>query len=323
MTGGIILSGGGRFVACDVGNKQISFCGGTNPIYGAGLYLCGMNYQANEGYFTLEANNGFTNKSLIGRPNGKLTWGDTELSLEGHTHPYLPLSGGTMTGEIKRNGVAVVNTVDNGYTQYNGGKDDTSSYICIYGKNHSSSPGTINIRAYDGTNSRYLQLKPDGTFTWGGTAISLSGHTHSYLPLSGGNITGSLTVGGKTVLTNGGTTGTTASTTQSGTLSLKAGTQKTIISVSLSAGTWLIYGHAKFDNPTSGKSYSIELSKTNNHLSFSDDTCQTVHASSSSDIGVSNAGYFAYTSTGTIYLTCYASQAATVSGSSIYAIRLK
>lgn len=85
---------------------------------------------------------------------------------------YLPLSGGTMTGGIKRNGVAIINTADNGYVQYNGGKDDTSSYICIYGKNHSSNPGTINLRAYDGTNSRYLHLEPNGTLNWGGLDIS-------------------------------------------------------------------------------------------------------------------------------------------------------
>ena len=105
---------------------------------------------------------------------------------------------------------------------------------------------------------------------------------------------------------------------------MAASTQKTIISLSLAAGTWLVYGHAKFDDPTSGKTYSIELTKTNNHLSFTDDSCQTVHASSASDLGISCTSYFNLSSTTTIYLTCYVGGAAgTAIGSSIYAIRLK
>ena len=84
----------------------------------------------------------------------------------------LPLSGGTMTGIITRNGFLAKNSVDNGYIEILGGTDETSSYICIYGKNHSTSPGTINIRAYDGTNSSYLKLVPNGTLTWDGNDIT-------------------------------------------------------------------------------------------------------------------------------------------------------
>lgn len=80
---------------------------------------------------------------------------------------YLPLSGGTMTGAISRNGIAVKCTSDAGLTEFLGGTDTTSSYIVLYGKNQSSNPGVINMRAYDGTNSSYLKLTPTGDLTWG------------------------------------------------------------------------------------------------------------------------------------------------------------
>ena len=80
MTGGITLSGGGCFVVCDVTNKQIQFCGGTNPLYGAGLYLNGIGVSGNEGYFTLTATDSQNSKSLIGRPNGQLTWSNNNVA---------------------------------------------------------------------------------------------------------------------------------------------------------------------------------------------------------------------------------------------------
>lgn len=81
---------------------------------------------------------------------------------------FLPLAGGTMTGEIIRNTYVVKNNVDNSYTEYLSGKDETSSYIVLYGKSHPNSPGRINIRANNGTNNSYLTLDPNGSATWGG-----------------------------------------------------------------------------------------------------------------------------------------------------------
>lgn len=79
---------------------------------------------------------------------------------------FLPLAGGTMTGEIIRNTYVVKNNTDDSYTEFLGGKDESSSYLVLYGKNHPSTPGRINIRANNGTNSAYLTLDANGGFTW-------------------------------------------------------------------------------------------------------------------------------------------------------------
>lgn len=90
---------------------------------------------------------------------------------------FLPLSGGTMTGAISRNGIVVNCTIDTSYTEFLGGSDTTSSYIILYGKNHSSNAGVINMRAYDGINSSYLKLTPTGDLTWGGKDVE---RVHAY-----------------------------------------------------------------------------------------------------------------------------------------------
>lgn len=84
---------------------------------------------------------------------------------------FLPLVGGTMTGVIIRNGFVVRNSVDNSYTEYLAGTDETSSYISMYGKSHPISPGRINLQANNGTNNSYLTLDPNGALTWLGKNI--------------------------------------------------------------------------------------------------------------------------------------------------------
>lgn len=112
-----------------------------------------------------------------------VTWGGwssqpaSQAYVQGELANYLPLSGGTMTGALSRNGVTVNCTSDASYTEFLGGTDTTSSYIVLYGKNHSSNAGVINMRAYDGTNSSYLKLTPTGDLTWGGKDVE---RVHAY-----------------------------------------------------------------------------------------------------------------------------------------------
>ena len=81
---------------------------------------------------------------------------------------YLPLSGGTMTGSIKRSGIAIANTGATTYTEILGGSTASNgAWLAFYGASSSSYAGCIRGRVYDGSNSRYITLKPDGTFLWG------------------------------------------------------------------------------------------------------------------------------------------------------------
>lgn len=163
-------------------------------------------YWDSNGAFGLRTeNNGAAGRTLVGNPTGNLTWNGTAVSLAGHTHTesditnlgsYLPLSGGTMTGYISFNGYLQRATANTSYTGFCGGTGtDTGAYCYFRGKDATNgTKGEFAITANNGTNSSTLNGKPDGTLTWGGTAISLSGHTHSYLPLSGGSLTGSIDI---------------------------------------------------------------------------------------------------------------------------------
>lgn len=86
---------------------------------------------------------------------------------------YLPLSGGTITGPIYNGAGVIIRRPDNtGFTQINAGTDDTSPYISMYGKSHTDSAGEINLRAINSTNDKRLQLKPNGSMTWGGVSLT-------------------------------------------------------------------------------------------------------------------------------------------------------
>ena len=167
MTGNIVMSDNYANISTDASNKYLRL---MNVDYngGASLYLYGATH-SEQGIFSLNAYDGTNRKTLTGKADGTLKWDNNSVAL---SKDVLALSGGTMTGIITRNGFFAKNSVDNGYIEILGGTDETSSYICIYGKNHSTSPGTVNIRAYDGTNSSYLKLVPNGTLTWGGNDIT-------------------------------------------------------------------------------------------------------------------------------------------------------
>lgn len=94
---------------------------------------------------------------------------------------YLPLSGGTMTGEIKRSGNAIVCSSNTGYITIFGGTDNTSPYITLYGKSHSSYAGRITLRTGDGTNNPAMILYPNGTATWDSSNIVTDSTVHNLL----------------------------------------------------------------------------------------------------------------------------------------------
>lgn len=76
---------------------------------------------------------------------------------------YLPLSGGTMTGDtIGRN-------VDNGYMAINSSSSAAKGgFLRVYGKDHPSSPGQFQLFARDGdeAHTRILVGQPNGDLVW-------------------------------------------------------------------------------------------------------------------------------------------------------------
>jgi len=109
----------------------------------------------------------------------KPTYTSTEVgaAAEGHTHSYLPLAGGTLTGSITLPGSVVL------------AKDASYNSLTVTNPNGYIQIGPLNT----GTCHLYTD-RPSFYFNKGlivnGTNVSMEGHTHSYAPLTGGGTSG-------------------------------------------------------------------------------------------------------------------------------------
>ena len=127
-------------------------------------------------------------KKLRGNPDGTLTWcGNNVLTSSDIANVVLTTGNQTING-IKTFGSKITMSSDEGRIEhagegyaghmsiYGGSGYTTGGFICVYGKNHASYPGQFRLTATDGTSSRILVGKPDGTLTWDGQAIGKYGY---------------------------------------------------------------------------------------------------------------------------------------------------
>lgn len=87
---------------------------------------------------------------------------------------YLPLSGGTMSGDIRFvNNAYITRTTDAGtLALYAGSGSNTGGELVLYGKDTGYFPGEFQLRAKDGVNTQTLRGNPDGTLTWAGKNVA-------------------------------------------------------------------------------------------------------------------------------------------------------
>lgn len=144
--------------------------------------------------------------ALRGKNNG--TWQSWRKVLDSSNYSSyaLPLSGGTMSGSIKIPSVGILQN-----------QNTTSNYTILarwlpggaISKNYGREIGSHNTGGSDSTGSIVILPYETDTSPWGGSVglfiqkgsvkidgveLSKNGHTHSYLPLSGGTVTGTLTL---------------------------------------------------------------------------------------------------------------------------------
>ena len=186
---------------------------------------------------SLSAAQGKVLKTLVDGKSASNHNHDSVYSKLGHTHSYLPLSGGDMTGTISSSlvtnthiagnkGTAIINSTASGtgYTMLakmnskNGvwafgswnsefdlfytskdiiaaGKNSYTKYVKLLDESGNSSfPGTVSASAFSGPLSG--NASSASSVPWSGvsgkpSSYPPSSHTHSYLPLSGGSLSGS------------------------------------------------------------------------------------------------------------------------------------
>lgn len=176
---------GGVYVPSSSSTEQYAqFYGGENTgVAGAKLTL----YPAGDGRFKLDARStdGSNTYTLVTDNNGNLNWRGYPLAWK---KDYLPLAGGTMTGNIKFGSGYISKSTDTAALNLNGGSDNGSgAYLNLYGKSHASSAGAFSLSAYDGTTRKQLVGLVNGKLTWDGNDVALS---NNVLALSGGTMTG-------------------------------------------------------------------------------------------------------------------------------------
>lgn len=137
-------------ISRNVANSFLGLHGGTGTNNdGAQLFLCGASHSTMPGAFQLTARNSSKAMTLQGDLDGVLTWNDKYVL---NNSFLMPTNGG-----------AIHLTAG---TSATGG-----AYFRLYGKDHSTGAGQFSIAATDGTNTKALVGKPDGSLTWMGKSL--------------------------------------------------------------------------------------------------------------------------------------------------------
>lgn len=96
----------------------------------------------------------------------------TKAELTEKVNGRLPLSGGTMLGSIVFKTPNVISrNSDDTCLAILSGTDATSSYLQLFGKNYSASPGGFLLKAQSSNGNLSLIGLPDGTLRWGSSNI--------------------------------------------------------------------------------------------------------------------------------------------------------
>ena len=160
MTGTLTVAPGNSILTSEDTSVLRIYGGSTQS---AGLFLFGKD-SSNKGFVYVRASDGTNTKDLVLRPDGRFTWNDSAV---------LTADGGTLTGTLfVANGESIKQGVDNGVLRIYGGKDTSAPALFLFGKNMAGGyNGQFYLRANDGSVQKDLVGRPDGTLTWGGSAV--------------------------------------------------------------------------------------------------------------------------------------------------------
>ena len=85
-----------------------------------------------------------------------------------HDANAIPRSGGAvLDGELFR-------SAEGSYFRFGGGRNTTSSWILVASSTWAGGAGTITFRPISADSNKAMDIKPDGTWTWNGTACQIT-----------------------------------------------------------------------------------------------------------------------------------------------------
>ena len=170
-----------------VDDSDMRVAGGSSVNNGGSIFLFGStNTSSMAGAFRIRAAKGDAVPALDGKPDGTLTWNNKNIvrsinSVFADTAGnvvlnFLPLAGGTMTGNIigNREEFTLLKKDDAGSSIIRGGTAyESGASLLLFGKGHENA-GIARIVAHDGTNVCNLVMYPDGRITWEGKNVMRS-----------------------------------------------------------------------------------------------------------------------------------------------------
>ena len=154
--------------------------------------------------------------------------------------------------------------------------------------------GAVEIHAYDGSNESTLKATVNGSLTWNSN----------------------------NVLTDA-VVGDVRNNSASADKTLSASTATNLISVSLPAGTWVVTGHVRYEDVTSGgKLYCVGISTTSATYSSGTEGSVATHSAGAAHLGLQPTRIISLSSTTAIYLVGYSNVTCKATAAQIRAVRI-
>ena len=215
----------------------------------------------------------------------------------------------------------------NGYANnastYAGNASDSADEAAEYAANASTSATNAASSATDASNSAAAASTSETNAAASATnAAASEAVVNGALPLSGGTMTGDITLadGGKAL--SSAVVGKVVTKSISSSVSLSASTAKTITSISLSAGTWVVNGHVSYTSVTANKIYGAAITTTANNYGYANEGAIALHSALNGTIVPNVTCVLTLASTTTVYLCGYATASATAANAHLTAVRI-
>ena len=226
--------------------------------------------------------------------DGTVTWSVCEFLTSNRNIRFNNAAYGNPTNVIKLVMFGNSTPDKDGYTAVYGGEvQDDGANLFLHGKNNAQA-GRWSLSAYDGTTRRSLVGQANGTLTWSGSDVLTTAST-----------------------------GTLITKSISSSVSISASTAKTITSINLTAGTWIITGHCYYTNITAEKIYGISVTTNANSFGYSSDGSMAIHSAYVAVLSLQTTRILILSSDSTVYLCGYATAACTANDADLRAVRIK